>query len=265
MPRQINPILLERLMHGDLLPLLDYVKTDPELRLEVRNKGEAFVYYKKGKALEIGSLRVNKKYENVPPGDLAKKDPARYFGLIKLSINNWAEERRDRAEFDTQQRIASSNQSVSDRFLIIDMEYEFEQHELEVKDRVDRAGFDLMGVERESGRIILFELKRGLGAWKKGNSDIEKHIGDYETIMRGKNSELFKRNLIRDAKNILKDKIKLGVIDNFEPKKISETLDPDFVILYHHKEWSERRVVNRDVNGRYELIFVSPKEDYKLT
>jgi hypothetical protein len=64
--RKISEKLINRLTSGDLQPLLEEIKRDTELRLEVRRKGEAFVYYKKGKALEIGTLKVDKKYGEVP-------------------------------------------------------------------------------------------------------------------------------------------------------------------------------------------------------
>ncbi len=64
---KIDDKLIERLTNGDLLPLLNYIKSDNELRLEVRHKnGDAFVYYRKGKALEIKKLKVDLKYGNVP-------------------------------------------------------------------------------------------------------------------------------------------------------------------------------------------------------
>jgi len=264
MPRQINPTLRDQLIRGNLLPLLTHIKSDPELRLEVRTGGEAFVYYRKGKALEIGSLKVDRKYGNVPPCELAVTNPSQYFDQIKLSIDSWVKKKRDRAEFDSQQKIAASNQSVDDKYLIIDMEYQFEQHQIDVEARESGAGFDLLGVDRKSGRVVLFELKRGLNAWRNGTSNIEKHISDYETFMQGNNSRLFRENLNTDVRNILEDKIALGLIDNYEIADLPEIIDPEFVVLYHHKEYSERRVVLKDLNDRYKLIFISPKEGYKL-
>ena len=56
---------------GDLSSMLNYIKSDDELRLEIRRNNEAFVYYRKGKALEVRSLKVDKKYGNTPSTKLA--------------------------------------------------------------------------------------------------------------------------------------------------------------------------------------------------
>jgi len=69
--RKIDNKLIDRMTKGDLLPLLDYIKSDNELLIEVRRDGDAFVYYRKGKALEIKELKVDLKYGNVPSTNLA--------------------------------------------------------------------------------------------------------------------------------------------------------------------------------------------------
>ena len=89
--RKIGDELMQRLIEGDLIPLRDYVISDSEIRLEVRRLGEAFIYYRGGKALEVGSLKVDSKYGNVPSKDLAVNNPPEYFKLIKQSIDNWLE------------------------------------------------------------------------------------------------------------------------------------------------------------------------------
>ena len=55
---------MKKMTNGDFLTLLNFVKSDKDLRLEVRQSGKAFVYYRKGKAIEIGlnKFRVDEKY-----------------------------------------------------------------------------------------------------------------------------------------------------------------------------------------------------------
>lgn len=57
--RKSDDKLIDRLIKSDLLILLNYIKSDNELRLEVRQNGDAFIYYRKGKVLEIKKLRVD--------------------------------------------------------------------------------------------------------------------------------------------------------------------------------------------------------------
>nr|HMM18178.1 hypothetical protein [Petrimonas sp.] len=185
MLRKINPVLLIKMTKGDLLPLLNFLKSDKDLRLEVRQGGKAFVYYRKGKALEIGlnKFRVDEKYVKnttflLPELELAKTNPADYFSQMKTIMDNYVDNVKKRSEFDTQQNIAANNQKQEDRYIIIDMEYAFPQSGLEKGKRVKRAGFDLLGLERETGKIVFFEVKKG-GNALKGNAGIKSHIEDF--------------------------------------------------------------------------------------
>jgi hypothetical protein len=179
--RRINPILLNRLTIGDLLPLLDYVKSDRELRLEVRRQGKAIVYYRKGKALEIragGRFFVDNKYAKygkIPQMDLVISDPVEYFKQMKLCIDS-----KPHPEFDLQQDIATSNQDKNDKYLILDMKYSFSQSEIPVNAKVN---FDLVGIERQTGKVVFFKIKKGLGSLLKGNTIIKKHIDAFETYL----------------------------------------------------------------------------------
>lgn len=262
--RKIKEHLIERMRTGDLLPLLNYIKTDNELRLEVRQKGEAFVYYRKGKALEIGSLKVDKKYGEVPPTSLAVNNPPQYFGLIKESIDKWLSCKKKRAEFDTQQNIAQCNQDKDDRYIIIDMEYAFEQNKIEKDHREKRAVFDLLGIERKTNKIIFFEVKKGMGS-TKGKSGIEEHIDDFNNylIMNKKHLEYFKDNLIKDIRNIIEDKIKLGLIQNFNFSEKFAQSDPELIFVFHPDDNAQATEFTNKLRDRHQLIIVG-NNDYKL-
>ena len=254
---------MDRMTKGDLLPLLNYIKSDNELRLEIRRKNEAFIYYRKGKTLEVRGLKVSSEYGDVPSTALAVSKPKEYFRLIKESIDNWLDCKKDRAEFDTQQNIAKFNQDQADKYIILDMEYGFEQNQIEINDREKPALFDLIGIERKTNRIVFFEVKTGMGA-TKGKSGIEDHINDFETYLFGKNSVLFKENLVRDIKNIIEDKIKLGILKNFEIPSDLGQLDPELVFVFHPDKDSEITDFKRELQDRHKLIIVN-NDNYKLT
>jgi len=260
--RKIKSNLIERMTKGDLLPLLNYIKKDNELRLEVRQKGEAFVYYRKGKALEIGSLNVDDKYGDVPPTTLAVNNPSQYFKLIKESINNWLSSKKERAEFDTQQSIAQCNQNKDDKYIILDMEYAFEQNRIEKNNREKRAVFDLLGVERKTNKIIFFEVKNGMGA-TKGKSGIEEHICDFKTYLNGKNSKYYRNNLIEDIRNIIKDKMQLGLLHKFQISENFGQLDPELIFVFHPDNSSQIADFTKELQNRHQLIIVD-NNDFKL-
>lgn len=260
--RKINEKLIERLTKGDLTPLLEYIKTDKDLRLEVRQNGEAFVYYRKGKALEIGCLKVDKKYENIPPTILAVSNPSEYFSLIKKSIDNWLNCKKERAEFDTQQKIAQCNQDKEDKYIILDMEYAFEQNKIEKEKREKRGVFDLLGIERETNIITFFEVKKGLRAIK-GNSGIEEHINDFKTHLFDKNAMHFRTNLNNDIRNIVADKIKLGVLKNFDIPHNLDQHNPELVFVFHPDNYSQIADFSKELQNRHKLIIVD-NNDSKL-
>ena len=260
--RKINEKLIDRLTKGDLLPLLNYIKSDNELRLEVRQNGDAFIYYRKGKALEIKKLKVDKKYENVPNTELAVTNPKEYFKLIKESIDNWLESKKQRAEFDSQQNIAISNQDESDKYIILDMEYAFEQNQIEKNSRVKRGVFDLLGIDKETSRIVFFEVKKGMGA-TKGKSGIEEHICDFEKHLFGENAKIFRTNLIKDIKNIINDKTTLGILNNFIYSDTFEKQDPELVFVFHPDNNSQIQQFSNELKNRHKLILVN-HNNYKL-
>jgi len=229
--RQIGPKLLNRLTVGQLKPLLEYIKSDKQLRLEVRQNKDAFVYYRKGKVLEIKKLKVDKKYGNVPDTELAVSNPKEYFDLIKQSVDKWLESNKIRAEFDSQQNIAINNQDKNDKYIILDMEYAFEQNRIDKIKRVKRGIFDLLGIERVTNTIVFFEVKKGMGA-TKGKSGIDEHICDFNNYLSGKNANVFRGNLIQDIKNIIADKTKLGILDNFSYSDAFEKNDPELVFVF---------------------------------
>jgi protein subunit release factor A len=174
MGRKINKKLVKELTGGDLEILLKYIKSHPELRLEVRTDGKAFVYYRKGKALEIGlrSFNVDEEYVKntrfqLPDAKLAKTKPEEYFSRIKEIIDKWVVNIKKRSEFDTQQNIARDNQDKDYKYIIIDMEYNFSQAEIEKEKRKKRAGFDLLGIERKTNKIVFFEVKKGGGCFER--------------------------------------------------------------------------------------------------
>jgi hypothetical protein len=260
--RKINNKLIARLIEGDLKSLLDYIKVDKELRLEVRQNGEAFVYYRKGKALEIGKLKVDGRYGDVPLTDIAVSNPQVYFEQIKQTIDNWLYIKKARAEFDSQQKIAFFNQDKNDRYIILDMEYQFEQNQISKEKREKTAIFDLLGIERETGRIIFFELKKGMGAIR-GKSGIDDHIKDFDTYINGKNKDVFMGNLLQDIKNVISDKTELGILSDFDkPNNLGEAT-PELIFIFHPDNPSEIKDFEKELNKRCKLVCVSDI-DYKL-
>lgn len=238
MARKIHEKLIERMTNGDLIPLLNFLKTNKEkLRLEVRQVGKAFVYYKKCKILELGlnSYSIDEKYfeNNSKPTDIKNQvinNPELYFKETLLVVDSWLNKHR-KQEFETQHNIAIHNQDKDDKYIILDMEYNFSQNEIEKSKRVKRAGFDLLGIERQTGKIVFFEVKKGLKALT-GTAGIQTHIVDFEECLYGRNKKEFRMNLIKDIRNIISDKRKLGLIENFDLPATLSIEDIDLIFVF---------------------------------
>lgn len=259
--RKIDNKLIDRMTNGDLLPLLNHVKSDSNLRLEVRQNGDAFIYYRRGKALEIKNLKVDKKYGKVPSTELAISDAQEYFKQIEESIDNWLI-KNPRPEFDTQQNIARYNQGKDDKYIILDMEYAFGQSKIEEDNREKRGVFDLLGIERETNRIVFFEVKRGMGA-VSGGSGVEQHIIDFKKYLFGKSSKTFRTNLIKDINNIIEGKTSLGILKNFNIHDNYEQQDPELVFIFHPDKNSQIQEFANKLKYGHKLIIVSDN-NYKL-
>ncbi len=277
MPRKINDKLIDRMTGGDLSAFLQYVKDNEEqLRLEVRRAGKAFIYYNKCKILELGlrSYHIDGKYfeDKKEPKNIKKtvlSNPAKYFSDIIPVVDNWLVKHPKR-EFETQQNIARNNQREDCRYLILDMEYNFSQENILPENRVKKAGFDLLGIERASGQIVLFEVKKGLKALT-GKSGIKDHIIDYEECLYGRNKSIFKGDLIIDVQNIIRDKTKLGLINISEKQNMNFTDETKFMFIFEPDKCTRREyetIFERQSRAskstkKYQTIFVS-KNNYKL-
>jgi hypothetical protein len=272
MARKINEKLITRMTQGDLALLLNHIKSENEnLRLEVRKGGKAFVYYKKCKILDLGynSYGIDEKYfDNAQrPADIKDRvinSPEQYFKDTMSIVDNWLA-KHSKEEFELQQNIATDNQKISDRYIILDMEYNFSQSDVEATNRVKKAGFDLLGIERETGKVVFFEVKKGLNSLT-GKAGINTHIKDFEECLYGKNKAVFQKNLIIDIENIVSNKKQLGLMDNFNLPVNLSCDDTELIFVFEPVdcEKDDYYKIFKKEHGQsgskrqYQTIFVSP-------
>ena len=141
------------------------------------------------------------------------------------------------------------------------MEYAFKQNKSK-NNREKRGVFDLLGIDKETNRVVFFEVKKGMGA-TKGKSGIEEHICDFEKYLFGQNAKTFRINLIKDIRNIIEDKTKLGVLDNFIFSDAFEKQYPELVFVFHPDTNSQIQKFINELKNRHKLIVVSD-DNYKL-
>ena len=215
---------------GCLQKLFDVIKDDPELSFEIRVKNEVMIYYHKDRILTISyckgkpSIKAlsEKYYKNATPpsvsfedGDLIqtlrdKSQLRQYFREAKRLVGSY----KVGEEFEVQQNIALGNRSFSNRFVVVDMEWQLPQSDIKKEERIIKTRFDLVVVdtkrnERGENDVYLGELKVGMGA-TGGKSGIVAHIEKTNEIMKSPKACAVLR---ADVERIIRQKVALGLLE----------------------------------------------------
>lgn len=181
---------------GCLQKLFDVIKEDPALSFEIRMNNKVMIYYHKDRILTISYCKgkpsidtlSEKYYKNATQpsvsfedGDLIQtlRDKSRlrqYFREAKRLVDSY----KEGVEFEVQQNIALGNRSFSNRFVVVDMEWQLPQSDIKKEERISRTRIDLVVVDTQKNDkgendVYLGELKVGTGA-TDGKSGIDDHI-----------------------------------------------------------------------------------------
>lgn len=215
---------------GYLQKLFDVIKEDPELSFEIRMNNKVMIYYHKDRILTISYCKgkpsidtLSEKYyktDTPPPvsfedGDLIqtlrdKSQLRQYFREAKRLVGSY----KVGEEFEVQQNIALGNRSFSNRFVVVDMEWQLPQSDIKKEERIIKTRFDLVVVdtkrnERGENDVYLGELKVGMGA-TDGKSGIVAHIEKTNEIMKSPKACAVLR---ADVERIIRQKVALGLLE----------------------------------------------------
>jgi hypothetical protein len=257
MARKLTPELIKELKEGKFKKLLSEIKNDPELSLEIRTGGEAKVYYSKGLILTLSTKKVERLSsmyikDGRPVPELDLKNPKKYLSEAKELVRTHSK----KLEFSIQQNIAMSNQSADSEFFIVDMEYQFPQKEIPKEKRLnEKTRIDLVGIERNTGDIVLFELKQGLSALS-GKSGAEDHFTRTDAHIKYPE---FRKALNEDVTSIIEDKKELGLIGMNVPE-LSGKIKMLYIFAYNNdgdREYYEKKL------GSHQTLYIDTR--YKLS
>lgn len=269
--RYITPEHVEAYKNGDFKTLLEAIKEDPELSLEMRLNNEAKVYYHKDKILTTsinsrGEKKVtmlDKNYYNKYPD---KKRPSVDIENIKTLrskrlIQKYFKEAKELAyfykkgtEFSFQQNIALGNRSFDNKYLVVDMEWVFCQKGIEKNERIRGTRIDLVIIDTEKNEdgcndIYLAELKVGTEA-TDGESGIIGHVNKtYEIIQKKEACDSLKN----DVKSIIDNKTELGLISGQPKDKDFKFGDkPKMMIISAYRGEEEKKILNNEMQKAIE-------------
>lgn len=248
---------------GCLQKLFDVIKEDPALSFEIRMNNKVMIYYHKDRILTISYCKgkpsidtLSEKYykNDTPPpvsfedGDLIqtlrdKSQLRQYFREAKRLVGSY----KEGLEFEVQQNIALGNRSFSNRFVVVDMEWQLPQSDIKKEERIIKTRFDLVVVdtkrnERGENDVYLGELKVGMGA-TGGKSGIVAHIEKTNEIMKSPKACAVLR---ADVERIIRQKVALGLLEgDYAGLNLSAT--PRMMLILAHRGSEERQALERQV------------------
>lgn len=143
-------------------------------------------------------------------------------------------------EFSVQQNIALGNRNFNNRFLVVDMEWQFSQAKISKTDRIGKTRIDLIIVDTQANEfgindIYLTELKVGIGA-VEGESGIIDHIKKTKAII---DKEGVCKDLKNDIESIIEIKSRLGLIEG-ERKVLNLSSKPKMMIILAYRGKQEK-------------------------
>ena len=238
-PRKLAPPVEAALLQGHLRPILEYVRSQSEVRLDIR-PGKANLYYDGGSLLRLeGGARspfrgvFDLGYVGEKGRDVRILDGA---AAVKSVVDGFAQRRRQmwdhrhsgsgRDERRHEQAIARANdaRSLADAgdFVIVDIEYCYARRNF------DLVGFDRAGSPRP--RLIYCELKCR-GAALNGTSGLRDHgidFGDFLCADDGRHVENSKRELAA----MIQQKMRLGLLSADLGFEGFSSEPPEFLVVF---------------------------------
>lgn len=235
MARKIdNQLKKELLKGGKYSKILSCVKNDNELTLEIRKNSEVKIYFQKSLILTLSTNKFTEldpgfyKKEGLDKPILDLNEPKKYFGRAKRLV---LFTKGDNGEFQIQQNIARYNRSISNKYFVVDLEYQVPQEKRPKEKRLPKTRIDIVAIEKFSNDIILFELKFGLRA-TENNSGVDAH---YEKTMNIIQDNEFCDIIREDVRNILIDKKDLGLI-SYETIPTFGNIKMKYILAYDNEE-----------------------------
>ena len=248
---------------GCLQKLFDVIKEAPELSFEIRMNNKVMIYYHKDRILTISYCKgkpsidtlSEKYYKNATPPSVSFEDGVliqtlrdksqlrQYFREAKRLVGSY----KVGLEFEVQQNIALDNRSFSNRFVVVDMEWQLPQSDIKKEERISRTRIDLVVVdmkrnERGENDVYLGELKVGMGAIG-GKSGIFDHIKKTNKFMKSPKACAVLR---ADVEHIIRQKAALGLLEgDYAGLNLSDT--PRMMLILAHRGSEERQALERQV------------------
>lgn len=245
MKRAISEDFMYSLQNGELRPILDLIKKDGSLDLEMRGI-EIVVYYQGLRLLSIKEngphvyefVEMNKEYRRRKNGTdvqlpvLSLDNIEDYIIKGKYVMDTY--DMKNHFEYEVKQMIVKENNiapiAAGTDFYVIDTEYQNEN-----KDQFDIVALhiDSDGAIRKKGEasIAVIEIKQGITTLKttSTNPGIRQHLDDFNNFVNDKER---KEDFISDMKEIALQKYELGLFNGLQPNTMKRLNIKDNIEFY---------------------------------
>lgn len=248
-PRKISEKMMDAFLKGKLKPILDAVKIDDTLDLELRGNF-VNIYYRGGSLFKITEenddytiyfnsqycLTENKLLDEYPSIEKAVADMPFYKQAM-----DWWFNKHPKYEREFQQVIARENNYIGNisrgtDYYIADIEYANK-----VDDADKAARFDMVALKWLSNGAIrkditkvslaLIEVKYGSGALQ-GKAGVSEHLKDFQSFLSDTESL---KAFCEDMSAVFKQKCRLGLVDGLQEKQFGVTIsseNPEVIFIF---------------------------------
>ncbi len=284
--RQItNKDFLKSLQVGALSKIVEYVRQDTELDLQIR-ANYINIYYRGGNILRIkspNSFEFDKFYfyldcDKTPKTHLKKSnDPIlddlterrkklllliqngeieKYFKQAKECMDKWWNSLQNKRnihhnEKDLQHLISRNNNSEKTDYTVLDLEYQVSTqspYKYNGKENKTSPRFDIVAINNRTRKLCIMELKKD-GVALKGDSGVESHIDSFKhTIGRDVTGDF-----VNEMQQLYNQKRELGLI-NLEIELLSDP--PEFIFVFQGSEKDRAKIEDLavDQDKKYRVI-----------
>lgn len=247
--RQIDKKMLNAFLYGELHPLLETVKKDDTLDLELRGDS-VNIYYRGGSLFKItekqGKYTVffNKKY-CVTDSSVLEEYPD-----VKVAVDNmpfykqamdWWFHEHPKYEREFQQVIARENNNLGNisrgtDYYIVDIEYANKVNAADKSARFDMVALKWLsdGATRKDVQkvsLALVEVKFGNGALQ-GKAGVSDHLKDFHHFL---SDQSFLKEFCEDMSVVFAQKCQLGLVDGLQEKQFKVNIsceNPEVIFIF---------------------------------
>ena len=222
--RVISDSFLSELRNGKYMSILDTVRKDNTLDLELREKS-IIVYYRGGKLFELRedseTIVFNTQYGSSNKSEVKLSEVECSIPSFKYSIDTYLSGLSDKKakmelEAEFQQLIIRSNNYTRFNNISKGTDYYIADSELDLGEngRFDLVGFNVKTSSRSYKlcKMALIEVKYGFASIR-GAHGIKKHLSDYRNVFN--NKELLAKLSI-EMTEVLRQKYYLGLIPGLD-------------------------------------------------